>query len=85
MRTIYAQKYDPGHGFNWIQYFFIVILLSKIDIYKIKSHQNIKVIGKENQTKTNYIVQLIINQILSDKIKKQNKQENYKKKCNFNG
>jgi len=36
------------------------------------------VIGKKNQIEINYIVQLIINQILSDEIKK-NKLENLKK------
>ena len=35
-------------------------------------------IGKKNQIEINYIVQLIINQILSDEIKK-NKLENLKK------
>ena len=59
--------------------FFIVFFLSKIDTYKIKNQQNIKVTRKKNQTKTNYVAQLIINQILSDEIKK--KQE---KKYNCN-
>jgi len=31
---------------------------------------------KKNQTKTNYVAQLIINQILSDEIKKKNKKKN---------
>jgi hypothetical protein len=40
--------------------------LFKIDIYKIKNQLNIKAIEKKNQIEINYIVQLIINQILSD-------------------
>ena len=56
----------------FLQFFF----LSKIDTYKIKNQQNIKVTRKKNQTKTNYVAQLIINQILSDEIKKKNKKKN---------
>jgi len=55
---------------NWVQQFFYSFFLSKIDTYKIKNQQNIKVTRKKNQTKTNYVTQLIMNQILSDEIKK---------------
>jgi hypothetical protein len=55
--------------------FFIVFFLSKIDTYKIKNQQNIKVTRKKNQTKTNYVAQLIINQILSDEIKKKTRKK----------
>jgi hypothetical protein len=65
---------------NWVQQFFYSFFLSKIDTYKIKNQQNIKVTRKKNQTKTNYVTQLIINQILSDEIKKKTR-----KKYNCNG
>jgi hypothetical protein len=37
------------------------------------------VIGKKNQIETNYVIQLIINQILNNKIEKTNKEEKLKK------
>jgi hypothetical protein len=37
------------------------------------------VIGKKNQIETNYVIQLIINQIINNKIEKINKEEKLKK------
>jgi hypothetical protein len=37
------------------------------------------VIGKKNQIETNYVIQLIINQIINNKIEKTNKGEKLKK------
>jgi hypothetical protein len=37
------------------------------------------VIGKKNQIETNYVIQLIINQIINNKIEKTNKEEKLKK------
>jgi hypothetical protein len=47
--------------------------LFKIDTYKINNQLNIKAIEKKSQIEINYVAQLIINQILSDEIKKKNK------------
>ena len=47
--------------------------LLKIDTYKINNQLNIKAIENKSQIEINYIAQLIINQILSDEIKKKNK------------
>jgi hypothetical protein len=58
-----------------IIFLYIKFFLSKIDTYKPTKYQGD---WKKNQIETNYIVQLIINQILSDEIKK-NKLENLKK------
>jgi hypothetical protein len=44
--------------------------LSKINTYKIKNQLNIKVIGKKKSNQNKLNVQLIINQILNDEIKK---------------
>jgi hypothetical protein len=44
--------------------------LFKIDTYKINNQLNIKAIENKSQIEINYIAQLIINQILSDEIKK---------------
>jgi hypothetical protein len=44
--------------------------LLKIDTYKINNQLNIKAIENKSQIEINYIAQLIINQILSDEIKK---------------
>jgi len=60
---------------------FINFFLSKINTYKIKYEPNIKMI--EKKIKTNYVVQLVINQILSDKTEK--KISKKLKKINSNG
>jgi hypothetical protein len=44
--------------------------LLKIDTYKINNQLNIKAIENKSQIEINYVAQLIINQILSDEIKK---------------
>ena len=44
--------------------------LFKIDTYKINNQLNIKAIENKSQIEINYVAQLIINQILSDEIKK---------------
>jgi len=44
--------------------------LPKINTYKIKNQLNIKVIGKKKSNQNKLSVQLIINQILNDEIKK---------------
>jgi len=56
----------------------IIFFKSKIDTYKIKNKPNIEVIENKNQTETNYIAQLIINNILSDKIKKKISMKKFK-------
>ena len=63
------------HSIGSNNFFIYQIFLSKIDTYKPTKYQGD---WKKNQIETNYIVQLIINQILSDEIKK-NKLENLKK------
>jgi hypothetical protein len=59
-------------------YIYIYIFISKIDIYKIKNQSNIKAIGK-NQNETNYVAQIIINQILNDEIEKKISKNFFKK------
>jgi len=41
-----------------------------MDIYKIKKQPNIKVRRKKYQNETNYVAQIIINQILNEEIEK---------------
>jgi hypothetical protein len=60
---------------------FYKFFLSKIKTYKIKYEPNIKMI--EKKIKTNYVVQLVINQILSDKTEKKISKK-LKKKINSN-
>ena len=52
LAKLISQIYDPGYKLNLVQQFFLYnFSLSKIDTYKIKNQQNIKMIGKKSNQK----------------------------------
>jgi len=73
-----SQTHDLSNELNGVQQFFLNNLLSKINIYKIKNQQNIKMIGKKlNWNKLRWPINYQPN--ISDEIRKKKGEEQLKK------